>query len=793
MPIVRRRVALSVIVIAALAFGAFAPIVNAAYVTTVEISDSIDLQPAENGHTYMYVDNQPRIYTNEKLVHSEDISYTDYSYSSTGWDTDTSSYIGPASRTQWFSPGSMVYRGWLHDGTQLPAFYDFANSTNDYDLGIEQTKNLFGVPIGEQCSLIYEPGTIYCGVFNVTDQEFFHLTISSRQDESGFEILVIDELGRIMGYTELAGGDVTVLPFAPDLPGMYTILVYGEVGHGGVCVLEFLLESITPEILTFGTIVEGVLPGSEFVVLGEGGDIVYNEKAPTVHTYKLAANSTSPGLASYSMNAPELATDIYEPFEPYLIYTSNSVYVTDGLTMKIGDMFGYPGDSYYYKNFGNESYYVSFIGMEDVSYTLINTLPDISPLPIGEPFYMENMGAIGERRAYTLSLGSDSILKLNTTDTSDYSWFCYSVGDDGFLHYTGISAATTFHEAPHYYLPAGDYIFMATSDSTDSSCHSQFTLGPIIEGAGGVAVDTGSVVGVRVPTSALTLYQGNVTLVTHDNVSVYQDIDYLNMYGEREALTNPLIGNQQNGIGWIAYGTNFSTTNLGTPTNYDMFPEGFAIVVLSPYKVLNNTAGLGMANEYFDYTVDYSVTFTDWAPNLFNVTLSAAVTNSAVWANQTLGFPDAGTEYYRFDLTCPVGTWLNVSWWSEDLDTLNNIWLYQNVDGYPSRLDYTDIAETQTGSDQEGSFQFGCMGHAIIIFEIDRLQVAEGSLDVRFTPFLTNYFDLDIPLIYVSPSGVTGGGGVAPAIDILPVALGVGAVAVVIVVVLFVLKKKGKF
>ncbi len=178
MPLVRRRVALSVFVIAALAFGAFAPIVNAAYVTTVEITDSVDLQPDENGHTYMYADTLNDFNTNEWLVHSEDISVTDYSYSSTGWDTDTSSYIGPATRHHWFGPGSMVYRGWQHDGTLLPAFYDFENSTNDYDLGIKQSKTFFGVPIGEQISLVFDTNVLYYGVFNVTDEEFFHLTLT---------------------------------------------------------------------------------------------------------------------------------------------------------------------------------------------------------------------------------------------------------------------------------------------------------------------------------------------------------------------------------------------------------------------------------------------------------------------------------------------------------------------------------------------------------------------------------------------------------------------------------------
>ena len=94
--------------------------------------------------------------------------------------------------------------------------------------------------------------------------------------------------------------------------------------------------------------------------------------------------------------------------------------------------------------------------------------------------------------------------------------------------------------------------------------------------------------------------------------------------------------------------------------------------------------------------------------------------------------------------------------------------------------------------EDDNSFQFGCTGEAIIIFELDRLQVAEGGLDVLFTPFLTNHFFLDIPVVYVSPSGITTTSGVPAPIDPLPVVAGIGAVAVVIVVVLFVLKKKGK-
>lgn len=793
MPLVRRRVALSILVIAALALGSSLPLVNAAYVTTVEVFDTQILQSDDNGHSYLYIDDAGDYYSNEWLDHSEDIGYVRYSHHSTGWDPSYYSYVGPATRWNWFGGGSMVYEGWLHDGTKLPAFYDFANYTNEYDLSIDQARVFFGVPIGEECSLVYDPGTIYTGVFNVTDEEFFHLTVASRQDDSYFEIIVFDELGRVMGYTELGSGDVSVLPFAPDLPGMYTVMVYGESDHGGVCVLEFLLESITPEELTFGTLVEGVLPGSEFVVLSEGGDMVYNEKAPTVHTYRLATNGSYPALASFSMNEPELGTSIYEPFEPYLIYTSDSAYWSDGMVMKIRDMFGPPGDSYYYQRFANESYYVSIVGMEDVCYTLLNTMPDIPQLPINEPFFMENIGADGERRAYTLSLGSDSILKLNTTDTTAYSWMCYSLSDDGFYHMTGIADGSSFHWAPHYYLPAGDYILQATADAGYVNCHSQFTLGPVIDGAGGVAVDTGSVVGVRVPTSALMFYQCNITLETHDNVTVTQDIDYFNMYGSMLAGQNHQLGNRQNGLGWSAYGQNFSTMYFGIPINYDMFFDGFGIVVLSPHQVLNNTGGSG-GNEYTDYTVDYSVTFDDWSPTLFNGTLPVTVTNTAVWANQTLGFPDAGTEYYKFEVTCPEGTWLNVSWWSEDIDTINNIWIYQNIDGYNSRLDYdNDIPVTQIGNDDEGSFQFGCAGPLVIMFELDRDGIAEGSLDVLFTPFLTNHFDLDIPVVYVSPSEVIGGdfAGILAPIDPLTLGLGIGGVAVV-VVVLVVLKKKGK-
>ncbi|UCE10716.1 MAG: hypothetical protein JSW61_01935, partial [Candidatus Thorarchaeota archaeon] len=217
----RGRILVSFTIAFVMMLGTFAPLVNAAYVSRSVVTFPQSLQADENGHTYLFVDKPADfIWSPNRLVHDEDVSYSSYAYYETGWDVSSGSYTGPADRTTEIMAMSGFTAGWLHNGSYLPTFYDFANTTNEYSMTIEQDRVLFPLSVGVESSVVMDPGVAHVGVFNVTNQEFFHLTVSSRQDSTYVAISVLDSHQRFYGWDELEGGDINVIPFAPDGPGM---------------------------------------------------------------------------------------------------------------------------------------------------------------------------------------------------------------------------------------------------------------------------------------------------------------------------------------------------------------------------------------------------------------------------------------------------------------------------------------------------------------------------------------------------------------------------------------------
>ncbi|MHA2265334.1 MAG: hypothetical protein ACXAEN_23335 [Candidatus Thorarchaeota archaeon] len=771
--------------------GTFAPLVNAAYVSKIVVTSSQSLQADENGHTYLFVDKPTDfLWGPQQLVHDEDISYTKYSYGSTGWSTTSDSFDGPASRTTPIMATSGYSAGWLHNASILPAFYDFTNSTIEYSMSIEQDRVVFPLPIGEESSLVLDPGVTHVGVFNVTDQEFFHLTVGSRQDSTFVAISILDNKGRFYHYYELSGGDIMLLPFAPDGPGMYFVTLLSHTDNSGLEVVDLLLEAITPDELSFGEVVEGILPGSEQIVKTNPGDIVHEEKAPSAHTFSFSTNSTHPGMLRYAINHPELDNDVYEPFET-LVHVTGGAWMFDSPIFRYMEHLSNNGDRYHYQSFQNETYYITLIGMEDTSYLLLNEMPDIPLLPLNQEFYIESTWNDMARHLFRLPLGQDSVIKLNSTEDGGFTWYLWRTFDDGVYRRVQITDSSTFHNAQPHYVPAGYYLLEARSDGDDYSGIYEFNIGPVLDGEGGVAVRNGGLVGVRVPTSALTFYHTNFTLMTQDNVTVKADFDILNQYGYKVRGWDATLANIQSGVGWAGNPTNFSWVPFGLPSSsYAMFCDGNGIAVISPYEVRNNT--LGLSNYYNDYTVDYEVVFEDFTSDLFNATGMLAITGSGAWYNFTLGDPSDPIELYGLTVNVPRGTWLNISYSTLDVDSFNEVYVFMEDGGCTTRLELSDLAATMSGDVYAAQFRVGAISDEIIImFHLNRENVGEGYINVYVEPYTTNNFLYPPAIPYIGPDFATGG----PAPDLSGLALAAGgggaAIVAVVVIVYFVRKRRG--
>jgi hypothetical protein len=351
--------------------------------------------------------------------------------------------------------------------------------------------------------------------------------------------------------------------------------------------------------------------------------------------------------------------------------------------------------------------------------------------------------------------------------------------------------ASSFHSATPVFLPAGDYIVVGMAQSIGSAAVTTFTLGPVVEDVSQVSVYNNDVIGIKVPTSALTFYNYNVTLETHDNVTVTCDIDIFDHFGGLIYGTNPVHGNQQAGLGWVEVGTNRTMMTLGLPTQYDMFGDGFGVIAISPYLVQNNTGPLATLPD--PYMVDYSLTQENYAPMIFNGTETWSQASPG-WTNFTLGEPGDMTEYYMIEATCTPGTWLNVTHLSEDIDTIDDIIIYQRFDGKTQKLDFTDLTETESGTIAQGAVEFGAIsGDVLIIYCITRDTGLEGFLDVLISPYTTNTYILPPAPMYMDP--LIGTGGVGAPVDLGGIAIGAGVagIAIVVVVVIFLARKKGMF
>jgi len=780
-----KKVAISVFAISLMLLGMTLLPVSAAFVPTQLEMTEQNLTADGNGHTYVYAPSVEDFSkaSNIHLVHDEDVDVDEYDYSNVNWDHSAYSYNGPASRYT-SMPGTIGSGfGWLDTlGEIYPSFYDYANTTsNSLSLSYEYDRVAFPLSIGEEVSVILEPGIFQFATFNLTTEEFMYLTVGSRSDLMEASILVMDPSGTILNLAGLMGGleggDIEVFPFLSSGPGMYTLLVQMMSYDDNLHIMDFFLEETTPIDLPVGGFAEGVLTGSEYFADPADGSLIHQEKAPGAITYRFETNSTTPGVITHSMNLPEIDNDIYNWYDPWIQITSDVG--TDFFFDATFSAYTGPNDDpFYYQSFQNETYYLTVVGMENVEYMLSNEYAMVDELPVNEKFYIENdVTDDDDTKAFTLSLSQDSVLRVNSTEgTYGYSFYMFSVFDDYKLKGLTIGDASSFDDASFYYIPAGEYLIRASCSNADAWGFYDFNLGPVIDGLGSVAVDVGSVVGLRFDTNVLDWYNVSVTFDTHDNVTAGTDISFINTYGKTGYSLDAPLGNRQSGLGWVQHNQNY------TDWITNEFCDGFGIIAVSPYDAYNNTAGLP-GPEYFTYTCDYTVSIEDGLPWKFNDT--ASTTLSTGWYNFTLGDPSDVTENYLLTLNGEVGQWLNVSVSVEDVDDWTCT-VYQEIDGTPQVLHWGTLDSTFTGDyTGEASFQFGCVNETVLLhFWVLRTMADEGRLDIAFDEFTMNTMELMPPLMYQ-------GAVVSSGVDLGLVAVGVGGAAVVLVVIVVIMKKKG--
>ena len=770
-----RRVAISVFAISLMLLGITMSPVSAAYIPIENETFDQSFVAEENGHTYLYVDNEI-LFAQSNLIHNRDVNIERYFYQSSSWSNSFSAYPGPAERKYSFSQGSYLHSGWLDNGTVLQSYHDFANTSSaPLEISASSERNVFPAEIGVQSSVILDAGALNIGTFNLTNEEFIHVTLGGRTDNADISMLIIDPFGRLLMDGYVSGGSIDVFPFAPTGPGMYQIFLFCYSDNDNLAIADFKIDPVTPTELPIGGIVDGVLPGSEHIV-EDDGSMVQQEKAPTAITYKFRTNSTTPARLQYAFNIPDITEDIYYRYEPWMLITSGAFFF-EGMPYAFGAYFDQYSDPFYYQSFQNETYYATVIGMENVGYTLYHDQPAIEELPINQEFYIENVGTSNELQVFSLQLSQDSVMRVNSTEgTYGYDWDLWTVDNDMLFHWLEIDDNSVFGDSDIYYIPAGEYLVSARCSDSEASGFYEFNVGPVIDGVGSVAVDNGGLIGVRFDTSVLSLYNLTVSLNTHGNVTAGTDIEVLNTYGGYVTNLDSILGNRQSGVSWVEYPLNF-TSNI-----IENFYEGFGIAVISPYYVQNNTAGLP-GNALNDYTLDYTVGLEDGAPWMYNST--ALISIDTGWYNFTLGDPGDAYEYHVLMVNCSEGIWMNVSVYVEDVSDWECS-VYQAVDGRFQRLNWGSLDDTFVGSSSgESAFQVGSISDMLyFVFDVERILADEGRLDIEITQFLTNNFEFMPPVMYQ--------GAAASGIDATTLTLvaGGGIAIVAVVIVIIIVKKR---
>lgn len=724
-----KYIIMSIAIMFALTFASVVAPVSAVNPTITENRYIQEFIPDANNHTYVYYDGSPIRSDSRNYISFEDgVSYWRYWYESSSWSWAGSGSWGPVERQFNWQIGTSITQGPLGRSFYLPSFYDFYTGSGE-PVGINSSviRRSFNLNIGQHKTVVMEQGYTYFGVLTLGNEDFMHLTVASRQDSVSWTARVYDPQERQLGFTSGSGGDVAVIPFKPSGGGTYVVQFTVSPSTTGPVVLDVLPEAIAPRWIAHGEVIQGVLPESEWAIV-DGSNVVHSEKAPTVHTYKFRSPIDQLAKLAFSFNQPEFSIS---PVGVQAMISSGAFEAVSQRLQRFSRTYTSNGDTFYYQSGQDEDYYISVIGSGNAEYTLFHELLESADLPIGEGFYLENTNAYTEKRGFNLFLEQDGILRANHTWSSGVSWNCWSVTED--MLYIDYSVATsgTFSASTFYYLPAGHYVFEATLSSGANGVY-EFNVGPVGDSPSVDAISSNSA-GYRVPASAPDGFNLTISLMTQDNITVTTQYRLFDLFGNTLLSGTTVQGNIQSGGSWIANPINQTREYPFIESHTDI------IIALSPTQVLNNTAGPG--NEYINYTVNYELEWLKDNSWQYDGIGQIALSETGGSYNFILEDPGSASEAYRLELTGPIGVWWNVTANVTDVNsyTLSARQIFNNV---TQLLPWGSLQATFSGSTAGFmSLQFGTISNTtVLIFLVDRAQVAEGFLYVEFQPLSTNEY-----------------------------------------------------
>ena len=770
---VNNKMILGLVIASTFILGSIVTPVAALQVNMVEESFNYAFAPGDNNHTYIYVPSDDPLWrpSSSMSYFNESTDLTTYQYSNQGWSSSGSSYSEDTTSLFEWQPYDSFSSGNLGNPSMLPVFFDFVGSDgSEVVVNTTLERRSFSLGFGQHTSVAMDSDYIYYGTLAISGQEFVHLTVACLQDGFTWTFSVLDPEGHRMGSETGSGGDIVILPFLPSTAGTYTIILQSNAVNGEMALFDFFPEAIAPRLIAPGEILTDTLPTGEIVSLDGTESWVHDELVPTIRTYKVDPG-TDVSRILYTFNYP-IPLFMWSQI-PEIIFTSDVLLYGSSEGYRYSDYTSFPEYGEY--NLGGDVHYVTVMGGDNVDYSLYHEADVATPLIVNQEFKVDNIFNHDETKVYTLTVTEDSVIKVNDTSAADFAINAWATYDDGYRYYLGMVDGTALHLVPHYYLPAGDYIFEVIVEPYVSEWI-EFTTAPLTTDTSAGIVNVG---GFMVPTDQCRQYNFTVTLDNLYNVSVPMDVNVKDQFNYNRLTDFFTLGTWFDGSSQIPHSSHPSTEEFTISTR--IYSEDYAIILFSTFPY-NNTAGVG---DYFEnFPVNVTIDWEDVTHDDFEGTASMDVSSSSDSHNFTLAIPGDGTEQYSLNLNVTPGTWYNVSIGTGDVNNLNSVVSYAP---YNERTHYTnwgDLSDALQGSIPDLSIQFGAISEQMYLrFIVDRTLSAEGHLWIEITPMDTYELEAPPPL---APAGLDIFGMLGG----LAVPLGIGAVVIVVVVVVYVKKFK---
>ena len=735
----RTTTIVSAVLILLVLVGGSSPVAAGFFVLPSTVHDSQTLERASDGWAYVVTDSAALngVPPNTWLWHDEDVKYGAYAFQWTTVRHSSGSLVGPANRSVYWDMSSFTSKGWLDSGSLVPGFWTIENTTDDVDVAVGWDLPYFALALEDNVTVMMDATKMTVGILNVTTPaEFYHVILASNQDACDIWVAVRGPSGRfIVGEAGVPGGDITVVPMCYDGLGDYVFYFWPESYGPARVSLTVSVREVQPVDLVPGQIEQGVLSGSEWRIDSDSSEVLYEERVPTAITYRLTPPDGAAGRLSYVFNYPEFSTGTYDTREPWIVANAN--FSQSGILAFV-DYLSPDDGTWWYMGVDNRSYYVTIMGLDNVKFQILNELVDVDPLPVNRDFYIESIWDTITMPAYYLRLPTDSMVCLNSTELTGggFDWY-FLTYHEGVYHATSMFDAHAFSVAYPMYLPAGDYLFVAVPQGTGASGLYRFTVGPVVDDSGTFNIDDGEVLGIRMSTEILHHYALNVTLKTNYDVRVTTTVTVIDQFGSRRSTQSALLGHYKVGFGWTAYGTNFTTTDLGLDA-YTPVDEGVTFVAIKPFGTVNLTGG-AIHNSMSGFTHTFDVDLVPYLDMAFNGTasLDGRPSQGVDTHSFALEEPQDNTEHYVVWVTVNPDKWYNVSVYTRDVTDME-VSLLQDVDGKVASAPWSYLDDTKSGDIPDMRLGFGSLGSRVaLLFEIDRDPLVNGgylNITVREMP-----------------------------------------------------------